>query len=53
MNSRDVEIIVYDNSTFEQVYPNVAHTTANTATITFSIAPASNAYRAVAVGLNT
>ena len=50
LNSRDVVVNVYDNTTWETVEVDVVRTDANTVTVTFSVAPASNAYRVVVVG---
>ena len=47
LGTRDVEISVYDATTFEEVYPDKFHTSANTATIVFGTAPATNAYNVV------
>ena len=48
--SRDVQVVVYSNSTYDEVFTDVAHTTTNTLTIVFATAPASNAYRVVVLG---
>ena len=45
LNSRDVIIQLYDNSTYDTVYADVVRTTVNTATITFSTAPATDDIR--------
>lgn len=47
LNTRDVLISVYDNATYEEVITDVAVTTVNTVTVTFNVAPSSNAYRVV------
>lgn len=48
LNTRDVIVTVYDNSSpYAEVITDVAHTTANTVTIAFSVAPTSNQYRVV------
>jgi hypothetical protein len=48
LNTRDVIVSVYDNSSpYAEVITDVAHTTANTVTIAFSVAPTSNQYRVV------
>jgi phage-related tail fiber protein len=47
LGTRDVTVAVYDNTTWEEVLPDVIHTDANNVTITFAVAPASNAYRVV------
>lgn len=50
LGTRDVIVSVHDNTTFERVYPDIAHTTVNTVTVTFATAPAAAAYRAVVHG---
>jgi len=50
LGSTDVLVNVYDNSTFETVEVDVVRTTASVVTITFAVAPSSNAYRAVVIG---
>jgi hypothetical protein len=47
LNSRDVIVQVYDNSTYDTVYTDVVRTSVNVVTVTFATAPASNAYRVV------
>ena len=48
LGTRDIVVSVYDNaSPYSEVSVDVAHTTTNTATIAFSIAPTSNQYRIV------
>ena len=48
LNTRDVIVSVYDNSSpYAEVITDVAHTTTNTVTIAFSVAPTSNQYRVV------
>jgi len=48
LNTRDVIVTVYDNSSpYAEVITDVAHTTVNTVTIAFSVAPTSNQYRVV------
>lgn len=48
LNTRDVIVSVYDNtSPYAEVITDVAHTTTNTVTIAFSVAPTSNQYRVV------
>lgn len=49
-NSRDVIVNVYDNTTYDTVEVDVVRTDADTVTVTFASAPASNAYRVVVVG---
>lgn len=50
LGTRDVTVAVYDNTTFEEVLPDVVHTDANNVTLTFATAPATNAYRVVVHG---
>lgn len=50
LGTRDVTVAVFDNTTFEEVLPDVVHTDANNVTLGFATAPASNAYRAVVHG---
>jgi hypothetical protein len=47
LNTRDVLVQVYDNATYDTVYLDVFRTDANNVTLTFAVAPASNAYRVV------
>lgn len=49
-NTRDVVVNVYDNSTYDTVEVDVVRTDADTVTVSFAVAPASNAYRVVVVG---
>lgn len=48
--TRDVQVVVYNNSTYDEVITDVTHATTNTLTIVFATAPASNAYRVVVLG---
>lgn len=48
--SRDVQVTVYNASTYDEVITDVTHATTNTLTIVFATAPASNAYRVVVIG---
>ena len=51
LNTRDVIVTVYKNATdYEVVFADVKHATANTVTVSFAVAPASNAYKVVVVG---
>jgi hypothetical protein len=50
LGTRDVQIQVYDNTTWDTVYPDVARTSTTTATITFAVAPTTNQYRVVVIG---
>ena len=47
LNSSDVVVSVYDNTTKEEVFTDVAITSASVVTIGFALAPAANAYRVV------
>jgi hypothetical protein len=48
--TRDVEVQVYDNSTYDTVECDVTRTDANTVTVSFTVAPTTNAYRVVIIG---
>ena len=50
LNNQDVDVIVRDASTREEVWVDNVATTVNTVTLTFGTAPASNAYRAIVFG---
>jgi hypothetical protein len=50
LNTRDITVGIYDASTYAEVMCDVTHTTVNTVTFAFSIAPSSNAYRVVIHG---
>ncbi|GAA4626648.1 hypothetical protein GCM10023196_035730 [Actinoallomurus vinaceus] len=50
LGTRDVGVTCYDNSTFEEVLPDVTHTDTNNVTIVFATAPTSNQYRVVVMG---
>jgi hypothetical protein len=47
LGTRDVTVLIYDNATYEQVYADVVITSTTVITVSFAIAPASNAYRVV------
>lgn len=47
LGTRDVVVLIYDNATYEQVYADVVMTSTSVVTVSFAIAPASNAYRVV------
>lgn len=51
LDTRDVVVHVYDNnSPYAQVFVDVEHTTANTVTVAFATAPATDRYRVVVIG---
>ena len=51
LNTRDVQVTLFDNSApYAEVICDVLHTTVNTVTLQFSIAPTSNQYRVVVQG---
>jgi hypothetical protein len=50
LETRDVVVQVYDNATFDRVDADVDHTTTNTVTIGFAVAPTTNQYRVVVLG---
>ena len=50
LNTRDVQVQIYDNATYDTVEADVVRTDADTVTVSFSVAPASNAYRVVVIG---
>jgi hypothetical protein len=50
LGTRDVAVNVYDNSTYETVETDIVRTDANIVTVSFAVAPTSNAYRVVIVG---
>jgi len=51
LNTRDVQVVLFDNSSpYAEVIADVAHTTVNTVTLQFSIAPTLNQYRVVIQG---
>lgn len=47
MNSIDVIVMIKDNATLEEVFADIVITDANTVTVSFATAPASNAYRVI------
>jgi hypothetical protein len=47
LNTRDVIVSVYDNTTYEQVIVDIVATSTTVVTVSFATAPASNAYRVV------
>lgn len=50
LGTRDVVVNVYDNSTYDTVECDVVRTDSNNVTLSFSVAPANNAYRVVIIG---
>lgn len=51
LNTKDVQVTLYDNSApYAEVICDVQHTTVNTVTLLFSVAPTSNQYRVVIQG---
>jgi hypothetical protein len=50
LNTEDVLVQVFDNSTHDTVEVDVVRTDVNTVTVSFSTAPSSNAYRVVVIG---
>lgn len=50
LGTRDVQVQIYDATTYETVECDVVRTDTNTVTLTFATAPASNAYRVVVQG---
>lgn len=45
LNTRDVDVQLYDNSTYETVISDVVRTTVNTLTVSFNTAPSANSIR--------
>lgn len=50
LGTRDVQISVYDTTTFEEVQPDKIRTDANNVTLGFAVAPGASAYRVVIQG---
>jgi hypothetical protein len=51
LNTRDVQVVLFDNSApYAEVICDVQHTTVNTVTLLFTIAPTLNQYRVVVQG---
>lgn len=50
LGTRDVQVQVYDNATYDTVEVDVVRTNTNTVTVSFTTAPTSNAYRVVVIG---
>lgn len=47
LGTRDVIVLIYDTTTYEQVYADVVMSSTTEVTVTFAVAPATNAYRVV------
>lgn len=47
LGTRDVQVTLYDASTYAEVFADVVHSTTNTVVLSFSVAPTSNQYRVV------
>ena len=47
LGTRDVIVAIYDNATYEEVMADIVATSTTVVTVSFAIAPASNAYRVV------
>jgi hypothetical protein len=47
LNTRDVIVAIYDNSTYEEVITDVVLTSTSVVTVSFATAPSANAYRVV------
>jgi len=50
LNTRYVNVTIFDSATYETVYADVTNSTANTVTISFAVAPSNNAYSVLVVG---
>jgi hypothetical protein len=50
LGSRDVQVQVYDNATYDTVEVDVVRTSSSVVTISFNVAPDTDAYRVVIVG---
>jgi hypothetical protein len=50
LGTRDIQVQVYDNATYDTVECDVIRTDSNNVTLSFSVAPANNAYRVVIIG---
>lgn len=47
LGTRDVIVAIYDNATYEEVMADVVATSTSVVTVSFAVAPSSNAYRVV------
>jgi hypothetical protein len=50
LNTRFVQVTVFDASTYQQVFTDVANSTVNTVTVSFATAPGVNAYSVAVIG---
>ena len=50
LGTRDVQVQVYDNASYDTVECDVVRTNSNTVTVSFTVAPTTNAYRVVVIG---
>jgi hypothetical protein len=50
LNTRDVVVNVYDNSSYDSVEVDVVRTDADNVTVSFAVAPSNDAYRVVVIG---
>lgn len=50
LGTRDVQVQIYDNASYDTVEADVVRTDANTVTVSFTVAPTTNAYRVVIIG---
>lgn len=50
LGTRDIQVTVYDASTYAEVFTDVLHVTTTTVEIGFAAAPTTNAYRVVVTG---
>ena len=50
LGSKDVLVVIYDNSTNEEVQADVVHTSTTVVTLAFAVAPTTNQYRVVVLG---
>jgi hypothetical protein len=50
LGTRDIQVQVYDNATYDTVEVDVVRTSTNVVTVSFATAPTTNAYRVVVVG---
>jgi hypothetical protein len=50
LGTKDVIVNIYDNASYDTVETDVVRTDTNTVTVSFTVAPSSNAYRVVVIG---